>query len=198
MASASREPLARLLRPRVEYQADLRIDSGHLVLSGPVHYTPDRERRTLTFEGSRVPARPMIIRRDRHVVWVLDPEHRSYYQLPLSASNELISGALTESIEVGRESIDGREATRYRVRFAEAEGAGLVGHVWISADDIVLRVEGTTVDAGKNPRRPFRLSLRNLKVGPQPPELFEVPKGFTPVAPSHPTLGIMAPPPGQR
>lgn len=188
-----------LVRPAVEYQANLRIESGHLVLSGPVHFTPDKEKRTLTLDGSRVPGQSMIIRRDKSVVWILNPEHKSYYQVPLSSesasSHDVTSRALIEKVEVGRETIDGVEATKYRVKFAEVEGAGLGGHLWLSAANIVLRVEGTTVDRERNRSRPFRMRLENLKLAPQAPDLFEVPTGFTQVTPGHPTLGIMAPPP---
>jgi hypothetical protein len=141
----------------------------------------------------------MIIRRDKNVVWVLNPEHKSYYQVPLSTEGASYTGfmsrALTEKIEVGRETIGGIETTKYRVAFAEVEGAGLVGHIWVSADNIVLRVEGTTIDREKNRPRSFRMRLDNLKRALQAPDLFEVPKDFTQVPSSHPTLGIMAPPP---
>lgn len=105
-----------------------------------------------------------------------------------------MSRALAEKIEVGRERVDGIEATKYRVRFAEVEGASLIGHLWVSAENIILRVEGTTLDKEKNQSRPFRMTLRSLRLVPQALELFAVPKGFTQVSPSHPTQGIMAPP----
>lgn len=185
-----------LPRPTVEYRADLRVESGVVVLSGPVHYTPDKERRALAIHSTQIPRRPIIIRRDKGVIWVLNPERKSYIRVPLSRgpgpAGSLRSRVLTEKTVVGRDTIDGMETTKYKVTFARDKRTGtqLAGHMWLSKDGIVVRVLGET--RSKNRARPFRHTLTNLEIGPQPAVLFEVPAGFVQVAPSHPTKGIIA------
>lgn len=184
--AAEADQAGALPRPAVEYQAELRIESGGLVLSGPVHYTPDKERRTLSLVGSKFPGQPIILRRDKALVWVLDPERNSYRQSPWSSDDAAAAGRggvpqrLVEKTEVGGETVDGTEATRYRVRFSEVDGTTLVGEIWISPDNIVLRIEGALVERANNRSQPFRMALTNLERAPQAPELFELPRDFTP------------------
>ncbi len=186
-----------LARPSVEYRGELLMEAGRLALSGPIHYAPEKERRSLKLHGSRIPAKVIIIRRDKRIVWVLDPSSRSYYRAPLpksrGTSNRLLSGAVIEKTKVGIESLDGIPTTRYKVKFAENESGRLVGDIWVTAENIVVRVDGKIL---KNKRStPFHLRLTDLKIGKQPDELFEPPKGFKLVAASHPTMGVLVKPP---
>lgn len=183
-------------RPTVEYQADVRIEAGSLVLSGPVQYAPDKERRTLMLQGTSIPARVMIIRRDKNVGWVLDKQSKSYFavslpSMPASESSSFSTSPI-EKIKIRSETIDGIEATKYRVKFTETKDGQLVGYIWLTPNNIALRFEGEFLHKGQP--APFRMNLTNLKIGPQPAEVFEVPKDFRLVPANHPTMGIFGPP----
>ena len=197
-AAAESAP-ARLASPQVEYEAELTIESGLVATSGPVHYTPLKERRTLALRGMRVPAQVMIVRRDKDLIWILNPASKSFYEVPITASVSSVgaipSGEIEKSKRVGREKVAGVDATRYQVSFTEREGVKLSGTMWLSDDDILLRIDGETIEGEAGQSRPFRLTLSDLKRQTQPPELFEIPEGFVQVIPSHPTRGILAPPP---
>ena len=187
-----------LTRPSVEYRGELLMEAGRLALSGPIHYAPEKERRSLKLHGSRIPAKVIIIRRDKRVVWVLDPPSRSYYRAPLPKKsrgtlNRLLSGTGIEKTKVGIESLDGIRTTRYKVKFAENKSGRLVGDMWVTAENIVVRVSGKVL---KNKRStPFHLRLTDLKIGKQPDDVFEPPKGFKLVPASHPTMGVLVKPP---
>ena len=185
-----------LSRPSVEYYGQLHMEAGSLALSGPVHYAPDRERRSLKLHGSRVPAKVIIVRRDKHLAWVLDPATKSYYRAPLpknqGSSNSLLSGTLIEKTVVGNEIVDGVETTRYKVKFARGKSGQLVGDMWVTAENIVLRVNGKVLTNKRS--TPFHLRLTDLKIGKQPADIFEPPEGFKLVPASHPTMGVLVQP----
>lgn len=187
----------RLIRSTAAYQADVRVQAGSLAVSGPIHITPEKEKRIMQVEGSRVRATLIITRRDKGIIWVLNPQQKSYYAIPLKGeggkTKGLLPSALIEKVEVGPETVDGIPTLKYKVKFAPRGESQLVGYIWVSPDHILVRVEGETLSKGRS--RPFRMTLENLKIGPQPAALFEVPKDFVQVPPSHPTLGIMAPAP---
>ena len=190
----------RLPAANVEYDAHMQVASGRLVLSGPIHYGKDRERRTLELEGARVPEQVMIIRRDKGLAWMMNPSRKSYYHVPLgmASGRPIVPDLLEEKVPAGRETIAGVPTTKYRVRFAENEGTRLSGELWLTDQNIVLRIDGQTTASDGARTRPFRMKLEKLKVRPQRAELFEVPEGYEHVASSHPTLGAAALPPSRR
>lgn len=185
-----------LSRPSVEYYGQLHMQAGSLAISGPVYYAPDRERRSLKLHGSRVPAKVIIFRRDKHLAWVLDPATKSYFRAPLpknsGTSNSLLSSPLVEKTVVGNEIVDGVGTTRYKVKFAPNGSGQLVGDMWVTAENIVVRVNGKVLTNKRS--TPFHLRLTNLKIGKQPADVFEPPKGFKLVPASHPTMGVLVKP----
>ncbi len=191
--SAAGEPLSR---PSVEYYGQLHMAAGRLAVSGPVHYAPDRERRSLKLQGSHIPAKIVIVRRDRQLAWVLDPATKSYYRAPLpknqGTSNSLLSGTLTEKKLVGNEIVDGVATTRYKVEFAPGKSGQLVGDMWVTAENIVVRVDGKVLTDKRS--TPFHLRLTELRIGKQSAGVFEPPKGFKLVPASHPTMGALVKP----
>ena len=185
-----------LAPPSVAYRADMRIQAGRLAMSGPIHITPKMERRSLKLNGTSVPARIIILRRDKGVGWVVDASTRSYYRVPMARTattpTQYLSGTLVEKTKLGGETIDGIKTTRYRVKFAAGKSGQLVGEIWITPQNIVMRFDGRIV-GGKRETR-FRLSLTKLKIGPQPAALFAPPKDYEAVPASHPTKGILVRP----
>jgi hypothetical protein len=55
-----------------------------------------------------------------------------------AARHKSLSQASTEKIEEGREAIDGVQAMRYCVTFAEVEAAVLSGHIRVSSDALTV------------------------------------------------------------
>lgn len=200
LAGAGWATADELTPPTADYRAEFNIQAGSFVLSGPVYYAHDKERRELKLQGTSLPAKTMIIRRDKNVMWVLNPEHKAYSGVPLSnirtSGSDFFSTELVEKTKLGSETIGGIETTKYRVKFAETPNGQLVGQIWLTSDNIVVRFEGEFSSKGHSSL--IRMSLANLKIGPQPAEVFETPKGLRLVPATHPTMGIMAPPPNSR
>ena len=72
-------------------------------------------------EGSRVLVTAIITRRDQRVIWVLNPQRKSYYALPLKGQSgktkAIFPSALIEKVKVGPETIDGIKTLKYKVKF---------------------------------------------------------------------------------
>ena len=93
---------------------------------------------------------------------------------------------------VGNEIVDGVATTRYKVEFAPGKSGQLVGEMWITAENIVVRVDGKVLTDKRS--TPFHLRLTDLSIGKQSAEVFEPPKGFRLVPASHPTMGALVKP----
>ena len=76
-----------------------------------------------------------------------------------------------EPEEIGRETLNGEDVTKYRVTAKDA-GQSYTVFVWTTDDGIPLRVEGESAEGR------FEMQLTDLQRGPQPVELFEVPAGI--------------------
>ena len=63
--------------------------------------------------------------------------------------------------------------TRFALTTRTGAGSAFKGHVWLTADDIMIRT------AGKTPKGPIDISLHNLHRGPVDPALFALPAGYT-------------------
>jgi hypothetical protein len=118
-----------------------------------------------------------IHRRDKGLTLALYPKSMEYTEKPVSASqssgkpdlSSLDLGAMKKE-NLGKETVLGYACTKMRVTFGNMpNGRPLTGTIWV-ADSLEL---------------PIRLDFmgivqenRNLKIGPQPAALFEIPAGY--------------------
>lgn len=166
------------------YSADSVVVSGDLEMRSRIYRDGGNERREMTLDGTE---QIVITRPADDVVYVVMPQMNMGFQLPASDSpfgdlSGTFDGLATET--VGREAIDGIDATHMRVSGTDAGGAGIDADVWVSDDGIVLRVEGRATYSGVS--QETVQFLENIEMGPQDPALFEPPPGigFLPMDPS--------------
>lgn len=117
-----------------------------------------------------------ILRADEEVQWHLLPEQRVYDEsglLPVDIAMQGLTSARLNVTPDGQETIDGVEATRYRI--GNADGS-LKGRVWLNDHQIVIGMEVEVHYAGKRVRQEMR--LRNLRLVGLDDELFRVPAGY--------------------
>jgi hypothetical protein len=160
------------LRPKSDYAADTVMETGAGRIEGRVWASGDKERRELVVDGRR---HVVIVRRDRGVSWILLPDQRMYVENgpgdgPLAAGR--IEARELEREALGEESVNGTPATKYRVHGRAADGAPFEGTMWLTAQEIPVRV--LTQQGGA----PMRMELRNLSLGAVDPARFEIPAGF--------------------
>jgi len=126
----------------------------------------------------------IIMRGDRNLMWTVMPQQRMVMELSLGAATsmdgmfELPGDDHWTSVErLGRESVNGVPATRWRVVSDDGAGERGEGDLWVSDEGIPVRMD-MRFDGGR-----VRMTLSELLIGPQPATLFEPPVGYQRIAP---------------
>jgi len=161
---------------RVDYSAESLIESGDTSILHRVFHARSMERRNQSIGGME---QVIIIRQDRGLVWVLMPALMLYLEQSLEDGMEQIgfqNGMDIRKKDLGSEVIDGNRTTKRAVTATKNGVTGFEGTTWTTDDGIMVQVTGTTIEGRR--RSSFRMRLRNIKVGPQDPALFDVPEGF--------------------
>jgi hypothetical protein len=91
---------------------------------------------------------------------------------------------------IGQQRIEGIAATEYAIDEASSEGRAQ-GAIWLSRDGIPMRCDATLISNRGNVAR-LHWELRHIALGPQPAQLFEIPKGYSRLPPEAvgPLLGL--------
>jgi len=161
------------LHPQVDYAAHTVMQSRAGRLTGRVWASGPKERRELIVQGH---THTMIVRKDRGVAWVLVPEQQVYLEQPLGESgmtpDRFAGGQLVRDV-LGTEVVNGAKATRYRVHGTSAKGEPFAALMWMTAQEIPVRV---VTDEGD---QRVEMELDELSVGAVDPSRFEIPSGYT-------------------
>jgi hypothetical protein len=151
----------------LDFSADVenRI-KGERPMTGEIFITGEKIR--MDMAGSAT-----ITRIDKKVVWVLMPEQKMYMEQPIRPENMAQTGKPQGELErkfIANESVEGRAAKKYLVTYKTDNKKDSV-YQWI---DNMLQIP-TKVESvdGK-----WSMVYKNIKIGPQKPDLFEVPKGY--------------------
>jgi len=161
--------------PGEEFSADQILSGPAGEQKGRIYCQKDRWRVDLSHEG-----RPMIqvFRLDKKVVWMLIPEDKVYMEMPLFPDQvpwaEKIPGEVGRK-SLGEEAIHGHPANKYQVKVWNGETASEF-YLWVSKK-LQVPVKTATLDGR------FGSELRNIKVGPQSIDLFEIPSDFKLISP---------------
>ena len=118
-----------------------------------------------------------ILRKDKKLIWHIAAQQNQYLEFPLKDEdiNNLLNLSITGEYKrekIGKEKINGRSATKYKVyvRIQDKEGAF---YQWID-DEYKLPVKSA------DEKGTYTSVFSNITPGPQPDSLFELPSGLTP------------------
>ena len=158
--------------PEVDYSADEVIIAEGAEIVSKVYYSPKKLRKEEDFGGS---PNITIVRHDLGLLWVVIPEDRQYIESTIKKVQEMagdVPGQDDEDkvdiTEVGQEDVNGVVTTKSKVVITDTAGETSEGFAWRTADGIIVRMESQMMTQ----------ELKNLKVEPQGPELFELPDGY--------------------
>ena len=159
--------------PRASYEAVRTVTmDGEEVMRATVHHDRGLERQEVeSAEGTDV----VIVRPDRNATYLLVENG-----LALEMSFDQAGGNLDTYLrdmnpqEVGTETVDGRETTKYRLQGSTPLGIDFDGHAWTTEDGIIVRMAGTQESDGE--RQEVDMRLEDVVEGPQDPALFELPE----------------------
>jgi hypothetical protein len=162
-------------RLNVEYSADQTIETEAAAMKGKVFSTPTRERREMNQGGTSM---IMITRHDKKVVWTVMPEEKMYMEMPMKESNEKtdMSAYKIEQTPLGEEKLDGQVMDKSKIIMTHSSGTKMGGFMWTTKQGILAKMDAIAVEKGSKAR--FKMEQTNIKVGKQPADLFEIPKGF--------------------
>lgn len=168
-------------QPTVAYSGTTVTEIGGQTMETRVFYTPGHQRNELqTTVGEEV----MLLDFEQHVSYLLMPMARRYMEMPMGAHGMGGGTASTdpagtsENEKLGRESVGGQEATKYRFQTTTPEGS-TAGFVWVTDDGILMRSETEITPANSSlPPGKIVMTLQNLEIGPQDPSLFELPADY--------------------
>ncbi|HKE43257.1 MAG TPA: DUF4412 domain-containing protein [Steroidobacteraceae bacterium] len=159
--------------PTVEYSADRLIESEAGNFSGKVYAARDKERMETTMQGMQSIT---ILRRDQQASYMLMPSHHMYQQTDFAKAKQQ-SGATPDDVEiteVGPDTIEGRPTTKYKLLMKDHSAGGFI---WITQEGIAVKMDTVSKEGGGKQR--MTMTLSNLQIGPQDPQLFEVPSDYT-------------------
>src|SRR5262245_42694398 len=157
----------------VEYSADRTVESAAGTSTGKIYASRDKERSETSMQGMESVT---IVRRDKQLGWSLMPAQRMYRQIDLAQARKQ-SSSTPDDVQisaVGTESIEGHEATKYKLLMKDGSDGGFM---WITPEGITVKMDMISKEGGD--KRRMTVTLSNLQVGTQDPQLFELPADYT-------------------
>jgi hypothetical protein len=180
---------AGLPAPTVEYSADRLIESDAGTFNGKVYSAKDRERTEMHMGDMQT---VMILRRDKQVGWMLMPMMKSYQEMDLAQAAQQSGAAPDDQVEitvVGTESVEGVESTKYKMLLKDGSAGGFI---WVTQQGIPVKMDMLS-KSGRDKTR-ITMALKNLQIGTQDPQLFEIPAGYSQMQ----AFGVGAGKPGMK
>ncbi|MCW5771228.1 MAG: hypothetical protein KIT16_06300 [Rhodospirillaceae bacterium] len=162
--------------PTSPYSATLDFTDGSgETLKHTIHFTAERQR--LDYKvGEREES--VIVDKVEAAVFILYPQLKRYRKAPL-VEPEFdfgIGRETTKREKLGEEAMAGRPTVKYKVEAKTAQGQVFTGFAWLTAERIVVRLEGE-VQQGRRKRK-LVMAASALKVGPVDPAVFRIPADF--------------------
>lgn len=159
--------------PTAPYSADSRITADGRTIDARIHADGQRERREIRAEGME---QVMLIDHGTQKATMLIVEQKVAMEVDMDATGGPMAATKWETREIGREELAGRTVTRHHVDGSGADGARVVGEVWLTDEKIPVKSALDVTEEGQTVRIVQELS--NLRIGPVDPALFQVPAGY--------------------
>jgi hypothetical protein len=164
---------ATLPVPTVEYSAERLIETDAGAFTGKIYSAQNKERSESAMQGMETVT---ILRHDRQVGWMLMPAQKMYQELDFSEAQKQVGSAPQDQVEiteVGSESVEGFASTKYKMLMKDGSAGGFI---WITQEGIPVKMDLLSKSGGQKTR--VTMTLKNLKIGAQDPQLFELPTGY--------------------
>jgi len=122
----------------------------------------------------------IITRQDTGKNYMLMPSMNMYREMDIKGLQESGSSDVdfSEASEVGREAVNGYDCTKYKAKFKDKQGGQGGGYYWVSDDGILMKVD-MIYQSRKQKGQRMIMEMRDVEIGPQDPNEFEVPAGYS-------------------
>lgn len=163
-----------------EFSADMVMTQNGVTTNAKVFMSGQKSR-------MEAPGSISISRMDKKVMWILMPEQKMYMEQAfdpskMMASSEKVEGEL-ERTPLGKDTVDGKVTDKYKVTY-EIQGMRNEMYQWIESG-FNFPIKTSSLDGS------WSAEYRNIKTGPQPDSLFEVPAGYKKFSMDMPDIGNM-------
>ena len=160
-----------------EFSAEMVTQTGGQTMSGKIYATQEKFR----YEMAEAVT---IMRLDTKISYMLMPSQQMYMQQTIDSAAIAKVGAVgqgeLERVSMGKESVEGQDAEKFLVTYSDPNGTMKILQ-WMNAQGIPVKV--ASEDGA------WTVFYKNINMGPQPAELFEVPAGYKPMGiPSMPGM----------
>ena len=164
----------------MDFSADMVTTSEGMTTNTKVFVSADKSR-------METPQSVTISRMDKKVVWILMPEQKMYMEQAFDpskvmASSEKVEGEI-ERMPLGKDTVNGKITDKYKVTY-QIGGNKDEMFQWIESGSN-LPVKSAAVDGS------WSVEYRNIKTGPQPDSLFEIPADYKKFSMDMPDMGDM-------
>jgi hypothetical protein len=157
---------------KVEYSATRVIESDAGTFEGRVYVARDRERTEMNTGGMQSIT---IVRKDLGRSWMIMPTQRMYQEMDMKRALKQTGAPVdvAQITEVGRETVNGYATTKYKLVMKDGSAGGFM---WFTDEGIAIKMDMLSKEGGRKQR--ITVTLADLQIGEQDPQLFEVPNGF--------------------
>lgn len=154
----------------LEFSADTITTYEGVKTTGKIYYKADKFRMDVKMPEEMI----TITRIDKKVLWNIMPKEKMYMEMPFTLENkpmveEKIDGEI-ERKHVGDEKMNGHPTKKYLITYKSGNIKEQMYQWW--ATDINFPVKTSALDGS------WAQEYRNIKIGPQPDSLFEIPSGY--------------------
>ncbi len=160
---------------RVPFTADRALTVDGNSIPGKIFHTPGLQRHEVMLLGMR---QTVILDARTASGWFILPFLKSYVPFTFAPAAREMDVAKLRKTRVREETVNGVPTTQYKIAERGKDGTEVSGFAWISAEGIVMRLDGTAVTPHSNKPTDFRMELSNVQRGPQDPGLFVLPDGL--------------------
>ena len=164
-------------QPKVSFTADMHVhvrDRKAVVVK--LLNSPTNLRYEFTARGQR---RIILIDRLKKQLFVLDPRGKRYIKRPYSKRADLVAQLPPKNPtleKIGSEKIGEVPVIKYQVKGATHGGAPFNGHIWMTAEYVIVRIRGFVKRRSRSVQA--IIELKKLKIGSIAPASFLVPQGY--------------------
>ncbi len=160
----------------VAYRAERTVTVNGKSYAGVVFHTPGHDRHEQKIGGI---AEVIILDAAAKQGFLVLPELGSYVAFAFPTLMAELDDPDLRRNPVGHEKVAGVETTKYKVDYKAADGGRAEGHVWVSAQGVLMQIDGTVSRSSSGKPMAIHMELAQLALGPQDPALFAVPPGLT-------------------
>lgn len=168
---------AEIPLPTASFSADMHVNvRDRKAVEVKLFSTPANLRYEFTVRGQR---RIILIDRLKKQLFVLDPRGKRYLARPYTKRADLVAQMPPKNPtleKIGTEKIGNITVVKYQVKGATHGGAPFNGHIWVTKENVIVRVRGFVRRRSRTVQA--LIELKNLRIGPVEPELFLVPKDY--------------------